>query len=356
LAGGAFAFMNVDQAFADNIMLLEWTYNHYVHYVMAEKYKKEQKETGKNFTSNTYLHSFKVLTDPLTLYSILQINWLQTLRFKHSVAQDWPKRYQEMLADVNAHSDDEYSTKHKAYIVRMPVFQSEKANIFMRRVDADIMMCEQVQGKQNHRRHQIRPKHPIESTWVTAPKKLPLDFYDKDWFNKLSPNLRLQMVNSENVMFLSNVNDCLLAKHHPDEKLSSKKFTEKYWDKEASGYDMDHLEVNADEEDSEEEGGEGGDSIDLENTSGGEEEEDDEDYEQDEGMEEDEEEDEEFEGKAMEGDDEELEGEEEGGDGQFEYLGGKGKGDFFVADDMMGDKYDEDDESHALRFDAWNDQ
>lgn len=48
LIGGAFVKMGVNRAFADEILLLDRTYNHYVHYVMAEKYKKEKKLTGKN--------------------------------------------------------------------------------------------------------------------------------------------------------------------------------------------------------------------------------------------------------------------------------------------------------------------
>ncbi|KAG0141320.1 hypothetical protein CROQUDRAFT_686050 [Cronartium quercuum f. sp. fusiforme G11] len=40
--------MNINKAYIENFNLLEGMYNHYVHYVMVEKYKKEAKEQGKN--------------------------------------------------------------------------------------------------------------------------------------------------------------------------------------------------------------------------------------------------------------------------------------------------------------------
>lgn len=46
--GGAFAYMNINKTYVQNFDLLEGAYNHYVHYVMTEKYKKESKQQGKN--------------------------------------------------------------------------------------------------------------------------------------------------------------------------------------------------------------------------------------------------------------------------------------------------------------------
>lgn len=46
--GNAFVYMNIDKVLASDILLLERTYNHYVHFYMASKFKVEQKKEGKN--------------------------------------------------------------------------------------------------------------------------------------------------------------------------------------------------------------------------------------------------------------------------------------------------------------------
>lgn len=51
--GGAFAYMNINRAYVEDFNLLEGAYNHYVHYRMAEKYRKEMKEEGKNAMDDT---------------------------------------------------------------------------------------------------------------------------------------------------------------------------------------------------------------------------------------------------------------------------------------------------------------
>lgn len=42
------AFPNANPGYVDDILLLEKTYNHYVHHLMTEKFKKETKDAGKN--------------------------------------------------------------------------------------------------------------------------------------------------------------------------------------------------------------------------------------------------------------------------------------------------------------------
>lgn len=45
--GGAFDYMGCNKAYIEDYDLLEGVYNHYVHYVMASKYRKEKKQEGK---------------------------------------------------------------------------------------------------------------------------------------------------------------------------------------------------------------------------------------------------------------------------------------------------------------------
>lgn len=46
--GGAFSYMNINRTYIQKFDLLEGAYNHYVHFVMAAKFKKETTEAGRN--------------------------------------------------------------------------------------------------------------------------------------------------------------------------------------------------------------------------------------------------------------------------------------------------------------------
>ncbi|MBW0480299.1 hypothetical protein O181_020014 [Austropuccinia psidii MF-1] len=45
---GAYEYMNINAEFLNILNLLEATYNHYFHYYIGQKFKKEEKESGKN--------------------------------------------------------------------------------------------------------------------------------------------------------------------------------------------------------------------------------------------------------------------------------------------------------------------
>ncbi|EGG00758.1 uncharacterized protein MELLADRAFT_67596 [Melampsora larici-populina 98AG31] len=122
------AFPNASGQYLNNILLLERTYNHYVHYWIASKFKRETKENGSiqkeeerkavqraRQRMRTFFPSF--IQHWLTIASYLQ---LRDARFAHAVAHKFPKRYQEMLAMVEAHSNDEYRPKCGAYVVKTP--------------------------------------------------------------------------------------------------------------------------------------------------------------------------------------------------------------------------------------------
>ncbi|MBW0586473.1 hypothetical protein O181_126188 [Austropuccinia psidii MF-1] len=47
-SSGAYQYMRANLSFSNDISLLCSVYDHYVHYLMAEKYKKEIREEGKN--------------------------------------------------------------------------------------------------------------------------------------------------------------------------------------------------------------------------------------------------------------------------------------------------------------------
>ncbi|KAG0143370.1 hypothetical protein CROQUDRAFT_27253, partial [Cronartium quercuum f. sp. fusiforme G11] len=180
------------------------------------------------------------------------------------------QQYQMMLEQVDAHSDDEYSPKHDTYIVKTLAYHSFKAGQFIRCVDDHMHKSAQLTGKQVQGRRHLQPKKLRPSIMTKPPKGLPLDFYNVEWFNEtLSTSQKGEIGNIHQVMFLEDALQSLLGKSHPDEKLSNKKFNEKYWAKSTKEYIMEHMvEEEEDEEDDEDnpDANDEGESIDLEET------------------------------------------------------------------------------------------
>lgn len=176
------------------------------------------------------------------------------------------------MNNINVHSDDEYSAELQGNVVHTPVSQSGKLEKFIRRAESEMEASELALGKRRRQRLRIRPEQRINSEFLKAPMMLPLDCYDKAWFNSQPAHVRRLTVDHENVMFLPNTQQSLLAKPHPDEKLGDKKFTEKYWDIASRGYDLDYLQCNPEAEDGSDDDSEDDTycpgSIDLDNTDG----------------------------------------------------------------------------------------
>ncbi|KAG0139955.1 hypothetical protein CROQUDRAFT_693283 [Cronartium quercuum f. sp. fusiforme G11] len=136
VSANAFAYMNINKRFTNDIGLLNHAYNHYVHYWIAQKYKQETKEEGKNVKDNAQK----------TIQRAQQ--HLCKARWTHAVAHKFSKRYQKILGIVEVHSNDEYNSKCKAYIVKTLVYQSAKANLMIRQVDDHMNKSAQIAGKQ----------------------------------------------------------------------------------------------------------------------------------------------------------------------------------------------------------------
>ncbi|KAH9809368.1 hypothetical protein DFH28DRAFT_841996, partial [Melampsora americana] len=158
----------------------------------------------------------------------------------------------------------------------------------MRQLDEHIKLLAKISGSTKLKlRRRLRPTKPKESIFKKAPKGLPIDFYNVDWFNNtLSISQRSHMADIDNICFLPNVELSLLGKAHPDERLKDKAFTKKHWDSCAKDYNLDFLTADGgtDEEDDTDDG-EADSSIDLVDS----------DEEEEEGKDEDEEDETEFE-------------------------------------------------------------
>ncbi|MBW0510578.1 hypothetical protein O181_050293 [Austropuccinia psidii MF-1] len=74
-----------------------------------------------------------------------------------------------------------------------------------------------------------------------APKGLPIDFYDLDWFNSPTSGQK------RSIQFLPDASTSLLGKPHPDERLSNKQFTALHWEEVIEAYNISH-EIQNDNE------------------------------------------------------------------------------------------------------------
>ncbi|KNZ59217.1 hypothetical protein VP01_1781g6 [Puccinia sorghi] len=188
--------------------------------------------------------------------------------------KNFPKRYLKIINCVQAHSDYEFFPAKGVYIVKKLPFPSEAGTAFFTRLD-DVMKKSAIDdGKRVQGRRQIRhPDAPV-TIFPKAPKGLPLDFYDSEWYNNKLPAERQDQADIDTVAFLENPKDSLRFKD-PLEKLGEKQFTEERWAEATKKYDLDfavaeEVESELDNDDN----SDYGTSIDLDNTDGEDDEED----------------------------------------------------------------------------------
>ncbi|PLW23732.1 hypothetical protein PCASD_12610 [Puccinia coronata f. sp. avenae] len=232
-----YLYMSINKAYAKDIPLLQDTYNHYVHYYLAQIYAKEKKEVGKHLKDKEK--------------KVIQGARQRLAKAQKKFGQDngLPKQYQQILNNVQAHSDEEYYAKQDVYIVKKMPFRSHAANMFMRCINDQIKKQNELEGKQvNTVCRCIRVKNPPKTAFPKAPKGLPIDFYDAEWYNDKLPAQRMNLANSNRVAFLPNPLFALTSKGQADEKLTDAKFAEKHWSRATKDYDLSHLKAALEEE------------------------------------------------------------------------------------------------------------
>ncbi|KAA1079345.1 hypothetical protein PGT21_008685 [Puccinia graminis f. sp. tritici] len=221
VAGRAYNYMNVNPILATNSALIIQAYNHYVHFVMLAKYQKEKKEEGK------------AAAEALNKRVSKNRERLRDARVEFAVVSKFPKRYQDILAPIAAHSDDELDGKKGFYKIKTLCYRSKNASKFFRALDIAMKKAAE-QDPSTHGKRRIRklPKTPVPSKYTVAPKGLPIDFYDPQWYQQLSEVQQKTIPNTQMVAFLPNASESLQPKkqRHPDEKLKDSSFNRKYWD------------------------------------------------------------------------------------------------------------------------------
>ncbi|KNZ49285.1 hypothetical protein VP01_510g22 [Puccinia sorghi] len=247
----AYAYLNVNPDMAQDMTLLIPAYNHFVHYLAMNKYKKEAKQAGKvaeEANNKKYSKNRERLRDQRRDFAILN---------------KFPKRYQDVLAQISAHSDDEEVPGKGFYEIKTLPYRSQNANKFFRRLE-NLMNTAAKNDPLAHRsRRRVRrcPKAPKPSFYTVAPKGLPIDFYHPKWYHQLPDFQKRSIPDTKSLAFLPDAKQSLLPKPetHPDEKLKNSSFTRKYWEVLAEPYglvggDSSESEASQEEEDSDEEG------------------------------------------------------------------------------------------------------
>ncbi|KAA1066525.1 hypothetical protein PGT21_032751 [Puccinia graminis f. sp. tritici] len=187
VAGKAYTYMNVNPMMATNSSLLIQAYNHF----------------------------------------------LRDARKEFAILNRFPQRYIDVLSQIGAHSDDEFDEKKGFSKIKTLPYRSKNASKFMRALDI-VMKKAAEQDPSSSRKHRIckLPKQPVLSSYTTAPKGLPIDFYDPSWYHQLVPAQQKTIPNTQAVAFLPDASQSLGPKkqRNPDEKLKDSSFTHKYWE------------------------------------------------------------------------------------------------------------------------------
>jgi hypothetical protein len=89
----------------------------------------------------------------------------------------------------------------------------------MRRLDVEMAKADQLAGKQGRKQIRKLPKVPQESTFTKPPNNLPLDFYHRGWFKKLTNANKRLIPDLDSVVFLPDPKMSLLPNKSPDEML-----------------------------------------------------------------------------------------------------------------------------------------
>ncbi|MBW0585559.1 hypothetical protein O181_125274 [Austropuccinia psidii MF-1] len=93
----------------------------------------------------------------------------------------------------------------------------------------------------------LRSKTAPPTAFGQPPKGLSIDFFDHQLFNNRSTAQKTIHADTIIVAFLPDSSQSIQGIQHPDEKLSHKKFIEKYWDELTQKYELSH-EIPVDED------------------------------------------------------------------------------------------------------------
>ncbi|OAV94202.1 hypothetical protein PTTG_01835 [Puccinia triticina 1-1 BBBD Race 1] len=228
-AAGAYNYVNINLAEINNVRCLIEAFNHFVFFHSANRYKKEIQSAGKNKLDA----SMKVIQQNQSRVSS---------QYEFAVANQYPERYQKVLKEIEAHSNDERHKKKNIFVIKTLLYRSKNASRFIQRLDQVMIKAAQNDPRSSASRRCVRllPKEPCLSCYSAPPKGFPIDFYCPHWFKELTPSQQQLIPNLESVAFLPDASLSLLPKksQFPDEKLTNQSFTRKYLDGVLASYGL----------------------------------------------------------------------------------------------------------------------
>ncbi|MBW0478541.1 hypothetical protein O181_018256 [Austropuccinia psidii MF-1] len=110
----------------------------------------------------------------------------------------------------------------------------------MQTLDEEMQKVEQMDCKSSQQHQCPIPETSLKSVLHSSPKTPPIDFYNPLWFHHFPVGQKTIICDAFNVAFLPYASESLCGIQHPDEKLSDRCFTAKYWDQLILPYDISH--------------------------------------------------------------------------------------------------------------------
>ncbi|MBW0556723.1 hypothetical protein O181_096438 [Austropuccinia psidii MF-1] len=151
----------------------------------------------------------------------------------------YPKQYQVIALDVNAHSDDEYNAQLGVYVIKTLAYRYERATTFFHRINGKIKEVDAMLGCRSYKQIRQSPKKPIISEFAKTPKNIPVFFYRPEWFNERNHSEKMIVADVGDVAFVSVKDIPSGLKEHPDERLSNCPFNNKYWNLTIKDYEVE---------------------------------------------------------------------------------------------------------------------
>ncbi|KAG0144236.1 hypothetical protein CROQUDRAFT_47586 [Cronartium quercuum f. sp. fusiforme G11] len=226
-------YLNVSKAYLNNLTLVTLAYNHFVHYLLAQCFKKELMSPGK-FELVTKKAAI-LRSEPFVFFS----SQLCKARCEFlSTIPGCPKQYIKMLAKPNAHSDDEVNSNGITHTIKTLEFCSANASKLVHQVNLLMQKADILAGKTSQKYICQLPNTPVPFTFKSPPTQLPIDFYSASWYNNLPPGQKEKWVNSAHVTLLPDAAQSLKLIPHPDKSLSGSKFSKKYYKQKIKVYQV----------------------------------------------------------------------------------------------------------------------
>ncbi|KNZ48883.1 hypothetical protein VP01_534g8 [Puccinia sorghi] len=246
--------MIINKTYLKQIDLLHQCYNHYVHHNILEHYNKEIKESRKFNTEEEN----KAIQKSREMVSIIFLQYISNFILILFCSAPGCEVQICLISTATVMTNTTPSI----------IYTSSRIS-----PSGDVGYPDRPKKKQRNQHRRVPPTKPRPSIFPRSPKGVPLDFYDSESFNKLQPNIRDVVADINSVAFLPESSDMLQGTRHPNEKLSDKQFTEKYWGELTKKYDLTHVieDNNNDSNSSNQDSNDGsycGDEINLSDTYG----------------------------------------------------------------------------------------